>query len=117
MAFHTMVGVENGRAKIDLYGTFDIYAVSKFLISVETLLETPNLDEIEVHFKNVNCIDSSGLGALLQLREKAASRSCVALLCDYSGSARTILETANFQMLFQTRPARIAEAEKILVEV
>lgn len=114
MAFHTMVAVENGHAIIDLHGTFDIYAAAEFLKSGEALLETPNLIEIEIRFKNVNFIDSSGLGALLQLREKAAARNCGAVLCDYWGAARATLETANFPMLFQTRPARAAQAERIL---
>lgn len=112
MAFHTTVGVEGGHALINLHGAFDINAVSKFLKTGETLLETPNLAEIEIHFKDVTFIDSSALGALLQLRERAAVKNCPVRLCDYRGAARTTLETANFPMLFQTRPAPPAPAEK-----
>ena len=112
MAFHTNVGIENGYAIINLHGTFDIHAVSDFLKSGDALLEAPNLAEIEINFKNVNFMDSSAMGALLKLRENATINNCEVVLCDYCGAARLTLETANFPLLFLTRPAKIAKTKK-----
>jgi anti-anti-sigma factor len=57
--------------------------------------------EIEIDFQGVDYLDSSALGMLLMLRDKASGSGKDISLVGVKGSVRQVLEIANFSKLFK----------------
>lgn len=86
-------------AVIRLKGRFDRLARSDFLDAVERAMADA-ADEIRVDLGSVNYLDSTGLGLLLIVRDKANDVGKWVTLANPQGSVRNILEIARFDKLF-----------------
>lgn len=87
-------------AVIRLQSKFDFSWFARFKDSYEPLLADASVREIVVNFADVTYIDSSALGMLMLLREKADAAGKKVRLTQTHGFARELLTVANFQQKF-----------------
>ncbi len=87
-------------ARLILNGRFDFSSHREFRNASDEALQTPEVKEIEVDFSRVDYLDSSALGMLLLLREKAQHANLKVSLTNCSGLVQQVLDVANFQRLF-----------------
>lgn len=92
--------VTDGRAVVKLQGRFDFNAHRDFRDAVDKALAT-TANEIHIDMAAVDYLDSSALGMLLMLRDKAKSASRDVALTNCSGAVKQVLEIANFSKLFR----------------
>lgn len=96
----TNVSTTDTRAVIRLEGRFDFNAHREFREAVDKAMQPDGVKEIQVDLSKVAYLDSSALGMLLMLRDKAQSKSRSVQLTNCKGSVRQVLEIANFGKLF-----------------
>lgn len=87
-------------ATINISGRFDFNVQRDFKNAYASHLESPAIKEVEVNLASVEYLDSSALGMLLMLRERAATAGKGLKLCKPSTSVAQILDIANFSKLF-----------------
>lgn len=88
-----------GRSTLRLTGRFDFNAHREFReISEQALASRGN--EIHVDLGAVDYLDSSALGMLLMLRDKAKNVGKTVVLANSQGTVRQVLDIANFAKLF-----------------
>lgn len=87
-----------GCAVLKLGGRFDFNADREFREGVDRALQQQG--RVDVDLGDVAYLDSSALGMLLMLRDKAKSASREVRLVNARGSVRQVLEIANFGKLF-----------------
>ncbi|MFN3594311.1 MAG: STAS domain-containing protein [Thiobacillaceae bacterium] len=95
--------IRDGQAVMSLAGTFDFNAHRDFRQAYEELLEAQGVRSLELDFARVDYVDSSALGMLLILRDKAEARGKQVILSRPRGTVRQVLEIANFGKLFPLR--------------
>ena len=84
---------------IKLQGRFDFNTHRDFRAAAEsTLLEAAN--QLQIDLAGVDYLDSSALGMLLMLRDKAHAVNKTVALVNCRGSVQQVLEIANFGKLF-----------------
>lgn len=93
--------IHDNHATLSLAGRFDFSIHRDFRRNYEDILNTPSVRELDVDLSQVNYIDSSALGMLLLLREKATNQNIQIKLAHAQGSVRQVLEVANFGRLFE----------------
>lgn len=93
----------DGGARLVLTGRFDFNAHREFRQATEGVLQDPALRELVIDFSRVDYIDSSALGMLLLLREKAENKGKCIVLSGVQGMVREVLTIANFGKLFTIR--------------
>jgi len=91
---------DNQVTRLSLEGRFDFHSHRDFRSAYESVLAKPTIREIVVDFNRVDYLDSSALGMLLLLREKAEAGSKKVKLANLSGAVKQVLEIANFGKLF-----------------
>ena len=91
------------KATLRLEGRFDFNSSREFRDSYERILSKREVESIDVDLAEVNYLDSSALGMLLLLREKAEPTGVKLALVNSRGTVRSILEVANFHKLFNLR--------------
>jgi anti-anti-sigma factor len=96
----TSVSTQQAQARIQLSGRFDFNSHREFREAVDKALNTQGTTEVAVDLGNVAYLDSSALGMLLMLRDKARSSGKSVFLVNAQGSVRQVLEIANFGKLF-----------------
>jgi anti-anti-sigma factor len=99
MYFSTNIEASIGTVMIE--GKFNFESHKDFKAATGPLLETPGLTEIHLDLRNVNYMDSSSLGMVLLLREKADIKNISVLLLHPSNSVMTILNVVRFDKLFK----------------
>jgi anti-anti-sigma factor len=87
-------------ARLVLNGRFDFSSHREFRNASDEALQTPEIKGIEVDFSRVEYLDSSALGMLLLLREKAQNANLKVSLTNCTGLVQQVLDVANFQRLF-----------------
>ncbi|HEX4909989.1 MAG TPA: STAS domain-containing protein [Permianibacter sp.] len=87
-------------AVIRLQSKFDFSWFSRFKELYEPLLADSAVREIAVNFADVNYIDSSALGMLMLLKERADAAGKRVRLVQCQGYAKELLTVANFQSKF-----------------
>jgi anti-anti-sigma factor len=92
-----------GKARISLAGRFDFSAHREFKNCYEPTLKAGDVAEVEIDMGSVEYLDSSALGMLLMLKEKAGSAKKTVSLTNCRGSVRQVLDIANFGKLFPIR--------------
>ena len=92
--------INNSHARIALGGRFDFSSHREFREVTEQLLTKGSVSSMEIDLGAVSYLDSSALGMLLMLRDKARAASCEIRLANCSAPVRQVLEVANFQKLF-----------------
>lgn len=95
--------VNGDRASLKLGGRFDFHSHRDFRAAYEQVLETGPVKEIVIDFGEVDYLDSSALGMLLLLREKADAAGKRVVLAGLKGTVKQVLDIANFGKLFTIR--------------
>lgn len=98
------IGVSNKAGKkgvVRLNCRFDFNCIREFRELYEPLLNDSSVTAIEVNMGGVEYIDSTALGLLLALRDKAKVVSKDVTLGECHGVPRQVLEIANFDKLFE----------------
>ena len=85
---------------IRLTGRFDFSRHREFKSCYEAALKEPELRGIDVDLAGVDYLDSSALGMLLLLKERADGRSLPVSLVNCRGVVKEILDVANFGTMF-----------------
>lgn len=98
MSIHTSVA--GNVATINITGRFDFNVQREFKEAYDPQLTNIAVGSIEVNLAGVDYLDSSALGMLLMLRERAAASGKSLKLCKPGVSVAQILEIANFAKLF-----------------
>lgn len=96
----TSVVTASGRAVIGLKGRFDFNAHREFRDAVDLALKEEALTEVQVDLAAVDYLDSSALGMLLMLRDKARGTGRTVSLANCRGAVKQVIEIANFGKLF-----------------
>ena len=88
-----------GCSIICLEGRFDGRGQNAFLAAAETALAGAG-GEIQVDLARVEYIDSTALGLLLDIRERAIGAGKTVCVVNARGSVEVVLEIANFGKIF-----------------
>ncbi|HNA28949.1 MAG TPA: STAS domain-containing protein [Thiobacillaceae bacterium] len=95
--------VAGNMATLSLNGRFDFHSHRDFRAAYEKALDAKDVREIEVNFTAVDYLDSSALGMLLLLREKAEAMGKKVVLSGLQGTVKQVLDIANFGKLFSVK--------------
>lgn len=90
----------NGVVTLSLKGRFDFNTHRDFRDGYEAALNTSGLQSMELDMGGVEYLDSSALGMLLLLKERAGARNIQVKITNTTGTVRQILDIANFSKLF-----------------
>lgn len=90
----------DGRSVIRLLGRFDFNSHREFREAVDKALGSEDTSEVAVDLGSVEYLDSSALGMLLMLRDKAQGAGKTVSLTNCRGAVRQVLDIANFGKLF-----------------
>lgn len=95
----TSVSVRDGKTVIVLQGRFDFNAHREFREAVDQAVKEA-AREVQVDLAGVDYLDSSALGMLLMLRDKAKGAGKEVVLANARGSVKQVIDIANFGKLF-----------------
>ena len=101
MKFSLDTNTEAGQ--ITIQGRFDFNAHRHFKNAYELLLTSENVQEIEIEMSRVHYIDSSALGMLILLRERASRVNKTISLSVQESIVGQVLEVANFSRIFNIK--------------
>jgi len=89
-----------GHAALSLTGRFDFNVHREFKEAYMALLNDGATHSIEVNLAGVDYLDSSALGMLLMLRERAQAANKQISLSQPNKTVSQILDIANFKKIF-----------------
>ena len=92
-------------ARINMFGRFDFQVHREFKEAYTPLLDNPVVKEIEVEMSKVDYLDSSALGMLMLLNERARTVNKPITLLNTSGVVSQVLAVANFSKIFNIKQA------------
>jgi anti-anti-sigma factor len=92
--------IQGGKAIVRLIGRFDFSAHRELRDSCGKLLEAVEVRELDLDLGGVEYMDSSALGMLLLLKERADAVSKRVVLHNCKGTVRQVLDIANFGKIF-----------------
>jgi anti-anti-sigma factor len=96
----TSIEITNDKAVVKLHGRFDFSAHRDFRESCNSCFGAAQVREIQLNLGAVEYLDSSALGMLLMLKERADAASTRVVLADCRGTVKQVLDIANFDKLF-----------------
>ncbi len=99
MKFSTLIDETTGTVKLE--GRFTFESHQAFKAATGPLLESPDLKLMNLDLSAVNYMDSSSLGMVLLLRERADLKGITIVLQRPSPSVMAILKVVQFGKLFQ----------------
>ena len=99
------VQILNNTGRINMYGRFDFQVHREFKEAYTPLLDNPAVREIEVEMSKVDYLDSSALGMLMLLNERAKAVNKPVTLLNTSGVVSQVLGVANFSKIFNIKQA------------
>lgn len=94
------VQFDAGKAKINLPHSFDMLALPLFRQAYGEVIDDQDIKEIEVDFSAVHYIDSSALGSLLMLRQRAEKLAQTITITQCQPEVMKVLTMANFHRIF-----------------
>ena len=94
------VHTASGTARVALRGRFDFNCHREFRSACDGALGDPSANNIEIDFGGVDYLDSSALGMLLLVRERAQAAHRPVRLANCKGIVADVLKVANFGKLF-----------------
>ncbi|GAA5183663.1 anti-anti sigma factor HsbA [Niveibacterium umoris] len=94
------VTTNDGKGLLKLSGRFDFNAHREFREGLDKLVGLQGVSGFTVDLADVSYLDSSALGMLLLLRDKAKQANKVVTLTGVKGSVQQVLEIANFAKMF-----------------
>jgi HptB-dependent secretion and biofilm anti anti-sigma factor len=92
--------ISGNTATINMSGRFDFNVQRDFKDAYDPQLKNAAIGAIDINLAAVDYLDSSALGMLLMLRERATAAGKTLKLCRPSAGVAQILEIANFAKLF-----------------
>ncbi|MDP1527266.1 MAG: STAS domain-containing protein [Rhodocyclaceae bacterium] len=95
----TSISNRDGNTVVVLNGRFDFNAHREFRETVDQAVKE-TAAKIHVDLGGVDYLDSSALGMLLMLRDKAKGAGKEVLLANARGAVKQVIEIANFGKLF-----------------
>lgn len=95
------VSRDGSQAIIKLSGRFDFNTHREFRSAYENVVTDSGVREVQVDFGGVDYLDSSALGMLLMLRDKASGTGKEVGLVGVRGNVKQVLDIANFGKLFK----------------
>ncbi|TDR71058.1 STAS domain-containing protein [Paludibacterium purpuratum] len=95
-----VVKVEGNIGRLVLLGQFDFNMHKDFRQASQELLDNEHVVEIQVDFDQVPFLDSSALGMLLLLKERAALQKKSLSLVNCHDTVQQVLEIACFNKMF-----------------
>lgn len=95
----TSISNRDGNTVIMLNGRFDFNAHREFRETVDQAVREA-VGKIHVDLGGVDYLDSSALGMLLMLRDKAKGAGKEVLLANARGAVKQVIDIANFGKLF-----------------
>lgn len=95
------ISKDGNKAIIKLTGRFDFNTHREFRSAYENVVSDAQVHDIEVDFGSVDYLDSSALGMLLMLRDKASGTGKEVGLANVRGNVKQVLDIANFGKLFK----------------
>ena len=95
--------LEGTQGTLILEGRFTFEAAAEFKACANALLEKPGLTALHLDFKAVPEVESSALGALLMLRERAEPMGATVILVNPNPAVRAALDAVKFDQLFEIR--------------
>lgn len=93
--------ISQGQSVMRLNGRFDFNSHKVFRECYQNLLDDNAVNTIVMDLSQVEYLDSSALGMLLQLKEKADASNKLIKLQNCSQLAKDVLAIANFDKLFE----------------
>lgn len=96
----TTVTLAEGKATLKLKGRFDFNAHREFRDGLDRLVATEGANGLVVDLSEVSYLDSSALGMLLLLRDRAKQANKPVALTGVKGNVQQVLEIANFGKMF-----------------
>lgn len=99
------VQINDGIARISMSGRFDFQVHREFKDAYTPLIDNAAVHEIDVEMSRVDYLDSSALGMLMLLNERAKGVGKSVSLLNTSGVVSQVLEVANFSRIFNIRNA------------
>jgi anti-anti-sigma factor len=97
----TNVSINKDEAVIRLSGRFDFNAHRDFRASYEPLIDNVAVRSLTFDLGSVDYLDSSALGMLLMVRDKATAANKRLALSNAKAGVLQVLNIANFSKLFQ----------------
>lgn len=97
----TNVSIKDGDALVKLTGRFDFNAHRDFRAAYEPLMDNAAVRLVTIDLAGVDYLDSSALGMLLMIRDKAGATNKKLTLAHAQSGVRQVLDIANFGKLFQ----------------
>lgn len=94
----------DNQTTLSLQGRFDFHTHRDFRGAYEQALEDATTREIVIDLGGVDYLDSSALGMLLLLRERAESLGKSVSLARMQGTVKQVLDVANFDKIFVMKP-------------
>lgn len=98
MALETQI--RDNVARIIMSGRFDFQIHRDFKDAYSKLFDNTAVQHIEIEMSKLDYLDSSALGMLMLLSERAKSANKAITLVNPSGVVSQVLEMANFNRLF-----------------
>lgn len=95
-----VIKVDGSVGTLQLVGPFDFNLHREFRQASQTLLDDPAVQEIQVDFDQVPFLDSSALGMLLLLKERATVLKKSMTLIHCRDTVLQVLEIACFNKMF-----------------
>jgi len=96
----TNVSFVDGKGVMKLAGRFDFNSHREYRDALNNLIALDDAESFIVDLGGVSYLDSSALGMLLLLRDKARQAGKEVSLAGVQGSVREVLEIANFGKMF-----------------
>lgn len=96
--------VSGNVATIDVIGRFDFSAHRSFKEAYDPLLGNSEISTLDINLSGVDYMDSSALGMLLMVRDRAQAANKKVMLSKPNHTVSQILDIANFAKLFPINP-------------
>lgn len=96
-----MISNQADSVEIRLSGSFDFNSRDRFMAIIEGGLSASPSGDVRIDLSEVDYVDSSALGMLLMLRDRARKLDKTVRLEKPQGAVRQVLETSQFTRLFQ----------------
>lgn len=95
------IDIKDGGALVKLSGRFDFNAHRDFRAAYEPLMSNAEVKSVTIDLGAVDYLDSSALGMLLMVRDKAGAANKKLTLANAHAGVKQVLDIANFGKLFQ----------------
>ncbi len=93
--------IQGDVARISISGRFDFQVHRDFKGAYAPSLENPAIREFELELSQVDYLDSSALGMMMLLRERAQTAGKTVMIVRPNPAIVQILDIANFNKLFK----------------